>query len=70
MLADVSSKLTKQQIDYAASDVLYLHQLKAKLDEMLKREDRLQIAQNCFDFLITRAHMDLAGFDEVDIFHH
>ena len=64
------AELRQQQIDYAASDVLYLHKLKVKLDDMLKREDRLQIAQNCFDFLITRAHMDLAGFDEVDIFHH
>ena len=63
-------ELSQQQIDYAASDVLYLHQLKAKCEEMLIREGRLEIAQNCFDFLTTRAHMDLAGFEELDIFHH
>lgn len=64
------AELSQQQIDYAASDVLYLHQLKAKCEEMLIREGRLEIAQNCFDFLTTRAHMDLAGFEELDIFHH
>ena len=63
-------ELSQQQIDYAASDVLYLHQLKAKCEDMLIRENRLDVAQNCFDFLITRAHMDLAGFEELDIFHH
>ena len=64
------AELSQQQIDYAASDVLYLHQLKAKCEEMLIREGRLEIAQNCFDFLTTRAHMDLTGFEELDIFHH
>ena len=64
------AELSQQQIDYAASDVLYIHQLKAKCEEMLIREGRLEIAQNCFDFLTTRAHMDLAGFEELDIFHH
>ena len=64
------AELSQQQIDYAASDVLYLHQLKAKCEEMLIREGRLEIAQKCFDFLTTRAHMDLTGFEELDIFHH
>jgi ribonuclease D len=62
--------LTKAQIEYAASDVLYLHQLKAALDAMLEREGRTEIAQACFDFLPTRCALDLAGWPEVDIFTH
>jgi ribonuclease D len=62
--------LTPEQLRYAASDVLYLHQLKAKLDEMLAREGRTAIAQACFEFLPTRADLDLAGWGEVDIFEH
>jgi ribonuclease D len=62
--------LTQAQLNYAAADVLYLHQIKAKLDEMLRREKRLHIAQACFDFLGTRAELDLLGWDEEDIFAH
>ena len=62
--------LTEAQLDYAASDVLHLHALKAKLDEMLAREGRTLMAQSCFDFLPTRAQLDLAGWPEIDIFSH
>jgi ribonuclease D len=62
--------LTKAQIEYAASDVLYLHQIKAALDVMLEREGRTEIAQACFDFLPTRCALDLAGWPEIDIFTH
>jgi ribonuclease D len=62
--------LTAAQLDYAASDVLYLHQLKEKLDVVLARERRTEIAQSCFDFLPTRAELDLAGWPEIDIFAH
>jgi ribonuclease D len=62
--------LTQGQIDYAASDVLYLHALKEKLDLMLEREHRLGIAQNCFAFLPTRAQLDLLGWPDTDIFAH
>lgn len=62
--------LTDAQLDYAASDVLYLHQLKDKFDILLAREDRMEIAQSCFDFLPTRAKLDLAGWPDIDIFAH
>ena len=62
--------LSKAQADYAASDVLYLHQLRDKLDAMLAREGRVQMAQACFAFLPDRVRLDLAGFDDLDIFHH
>jgi ribonuclease D len=62
--------LTPAQLDYAASDVLYLHRLKVELDRMLAREGRTQIAQSCFDFLPTRASLDLTGWPEIDIFAH
>jgi ribonuclease D len=62
--------LTTAQIDYAASDVLYLHQLREKLNERLYREGRTDMAQACFDFLPTRAKLDLAGWPEQDIFAH
>lgn len=63
--------LTDAQKDYAASDVLYLHKLKAALEAILIREDRLDLAQRCFDFLPTRGELDLLGWDEPnDIFHH
>lgn len=65
-----ADSLTDAQAAYAASDVLYLHQIKAALDEMLAREGRTQIAQACFDFLPTRATLDLAGWPEQDIFAH
>lgn len=63
-------KLTEAQQKYAASDVLYLHQLKAVLDGMLAREGRAALAQACFDFLPARAALDLAGWPEEDIFAH
>lgn len=62
--------LTDAQLDYAASDVLYLHQLKEKFDAMLTREGRMDTAQACFDFLPTRAKLDLAGWPDTDIFAH
>lgn len=65
-----AAKLTAEQVSYAASDVLNLHALKARLDLMLEREGRRELAQACFDFLPTRAHLDLAGWDDVDIFAH
>lgn len=62
--------LTEAQLGYAAADVLHLHALKAKLDVMLEREGRGHLAKACFDFLPTRAELDLAGWPEVDIFAH
>lgn len=62
--------LSDAQIEYAASDVLYLHVLKEKLDAMLAREGRSALAQACFDFLPARAALDLAGWPEIDIFAH
>jgi ribonuclease D len=62
--------LTQAQLDYAASDVLHLHALKARLDRMLERENRSGIAQNCFAFLPTRAQLDLLGWADTDIFAH
>ena len=63
--------LTEAQKEYAASDVLYLHQLKAELEARLSREGRLELAQRCFAFLPTRAEMDLMGWDDAnDIFTH
>jgi ribonuclease D len=62
--------LTAAQLDYAASDVLHLHRLKTALDKMLEREGRVQIAQSCFDFLPTRARLDLMGWPDTDIFAH
>ena len=66
-----SADLTEAQKEYAASDVLYLHKLKAELEARLIREGRLELAQRCFDFLPTRAELDLMGWDEPnDLFHH
>ncbi|PWR22156.1 ribonuclease D [Zavarzinia compransoris] len=62
--------LSEAQLAYAASDVLYLHALKAKLDVLLAREGRTGLAQACYDFLPSRALLDLAGWPEVDIFAH
>ena len=62
--------MTDQQKHYAASDVLHLHALKAKLDAMLQREGRLAEAEACFRFLAVRADLDLAGFADMDIFAH
>lgn len=63
-------EISQNQIKYAAQDVLYLHQLKEKLDVMLVRENREEIFKQCIKFLPTRAKLDLQGFDEVDIFSH
>ena len=65
-----SETLSEAQKSYAASDVLYLHRLKDALDPLLVREGRSDIAQACFDFLPTRAKLDLAGWPEIDIFSH
>ena len=66
-----SATLTDAQRDYAASDVLYLHKLKDALEAILVRENRMDLAQRCFDFLPTRAELDLLGWDEPnDLFHH
>lgn len=62
--------LTDAQLSYAASDVLYLHAMKTQLDAMLAREGRTEMAQACFQFLPTRAALDLAGWPEEDIFAH
>jgi len=63
-------QLTPEQLNYAATDVLYLHQIKAKLDNMLSREHRTHLAQAVFDFLPARVELDLAGWENVDIFSH
>lgn len=65
-----ASNLTEAQIGYAASDVLYLHRLRDELNKRLERESRTAIAQACFDFLPTRAELDLSGWPEIDIFAH
>ncbi len=65
-----AENLSVQQLKYAASDVLYLHKLKIKLDKLLKREIKEELAKNCFKFLKTRSQLDLAGFEDLDIFSH
>jgi len=62
--------LSEAQLSYAASDVLYLHALRIRLDIMLKRENRFEIAAACFDFVPARARLDLMGWADVDIFSH
>ena len=62
--------LTEEQLRYAASDVLHLHALRARLDTMLARENRIELARTCFDFLPNRALLDLEGWAEQDIFAH
>ena len=62
--------LTDAQKSYAANDVLYLHRLKDKLEEMLEREGRTELAHSCFDFIPSRALLDIAGWAEHDIFAH
>jgi ribonuclease D len=62
--------LTPEQIEYAATDVLYLHRLRAILDEALQREERMGLAKACFDFLPSRALLDVAGWGDEDIFAH
>ena len=65
-----SSSLSEAQLAYAASDVLHLHALRDRLDAMLAREGRNELAQACFDFLPTRAKLDLGGWEAEDIFAH
>ncbi len=65
-----STDLTAAQLEYAASDVLYLHQVREGLATMLEREGRTALAQACFDFLPARARLDLGGWPEIDIFSH
>jgi ribonuclease D len=65
-----SQTLSEAQLAYAASDVLHLHALRERLDAMLAREDRLGLAQACFDFLPTRVRLDLQGWEAEDIFAH
>ncbi|MAL79044.1 MAG: ribonuclease D [Sneathiella sp.] len=65
-----AAELSDAQKEYAASDVLYLHRIREQLDAMLKREGRHELARRCFDFLPTRARLDLEGWPETDIFAH
>jgi len=65
-----ADELTPEQLKYAAADVLYLHRLKARLDEMLAREGRTALAESCFQFLTTRVDLDLRGWAAEDIFAH
>jgi ribonuclease D len=65
-----ADKLSPAQLEYAASDVLYLHRLKAELEKRLAREGRVALADACFKFLPARAKLDLSGWDEEDIFAH
>jgi ribonuclease D len=62
--------LSQDQITYAASDVLHLHKLKAKLDTMLEREGRTELARQVMDFLPVRAELDIAGWRDIDVFSH
>ncbi|MAK05909.1 MAG: ribonuclease D [Rhodospirillaceae bacterium] len=62
--------LSDSQLQYAASDVFYLHQIKNKLDQLLMRENKEEIAKKCFEFLKTRSKLDLIGFENLDIFAH
>lgn len=64
------SDLSVEQIEYASSDVIYLHALQSKLEKMLFRENRMELAQKCFSFLQTRISLDLEGFENIDIFAH
>ena len=65
-----AATLSNDQIAYAASDVLHLHALKTRLDMMLAREGRAELAQACFDFLPSRAQLDVAGWEDIDVFAH
>ena len=65
-----AAELTEAQMRYAAADVLYLHELADHLTRMLEREDRLELARECFAFLPARARLDLAGWEDTDIFAH
>jgi len=68
--SDWGGELTSEQQKYAATDVLYLHKIKNKLDKILEREGRIKLAQSCFDFIEHRTNMDLLGWVDQDIFKH
>jgi len=68
--SDWGGKLTQEQQKYAATDVLYLHKIKNKLDKILERENRIKLAQSCFNFIEHRTNMDLLGWSDQDIFKH
>ena len=68
--SDWGGKLSKDQKEYAATDVLHLHKIKKKLDIMLKRENRTDIAKACFEFISYRTELDLNGWQDMDIFKH
>ena len=68
--SDWGGKLSNAQKKYAATDVLYLHEIKDKLDRMLERENRVKIAKACFDFIAHRTDLDLQGWQDLDIFKH
>jgi ribonuclease D len=68
--SDWGGKLSKEQKKYAATDVLHLHKIKKKLDLMLEREKRVNIAKACFEFISHRTDLDLCGWQDVDIFKH
>ena len=68
--SDWGGKLSKEQKQYAATDVLFLHKIKNKLDVMLERENRVNIANACFEFITHRTDLDLYGWQDVDIFKH
>lgn len=68
--SDWGGKLSKDQKQYAATDVLYLHELKKKLDVILERENRITIANACFEFISHRTDLDLCGWQDTDIFKH
>ena len=68
--SDWGGELTKDQQKYAATDVLYLHKIKEKLDKMLLREKRSKLAKACFDFIQYRTDLDITGWSEQDIFKH
>ena len=65
-----ADKLTERQLVYASKDVLYLHDLKKHLEKLLKRENKKKLATECFEFIKTRARLDLDGFEDLDIFSH
>ena len=68
--SDWGGKLSKDQKEYAATDVLYLHKIKKKLDAILERENRIKIANACFEFISHRTDLDLCGWQDQDIFKH
>ena len=68
--SDWGGKLSKDQKEYAATDVLHLHKIKKKLDSILQREKRIEIANACFEFISHRTDLDLYGWQDIDIFKH